>query len=97
MQESLNEALCPAAQQDDITRKMVSWEGEYYAAKRLDDGTYVGMRSLLDAAYVLCMNIGTDQERWYKYNIRDARTMTLEYMKITCGEDIPKGWEGRRP
>lgn len=97
MQVCLNEALCPAAQQDDTTRKMVSWEGEFYAAKRLDDGTYVGMRSLLDDAYVLVLNIGTDQERWYRYNVRDARTMALEYMRITSGEDVPQGWVGKRP
>lgn len=97
MKVSLNEALCPPSLQDDITRKMMSWEGDFYAAKRLDDGTYVGMKSLLQSAYVIAMHVDTDQECWYIYNVRDAQLMTAQYMQISSGEDVPQGWSGKRP
>lgn len=95
--DSMVQALMnPPDQQDDFTRKLHQWEYGFVGAKRLEDGTYVGLRRL---AFTLAICIGVTETDTFKrrYCFSDITLCIDEYVKITTGDDIPEGWIARRP
>lgn len=85
----------PPDQQDEFTERMRSEFG-FFGAKRLADGTYVGLMKL---AFATAICIGTDemtpQKRRYCYT--DFTQCIHEFVNITTGDDVPEGWIARRP
>jgi hypothetical protein len=81
--------------QDDF----VAWllrEADFIEARRLTDGTYVGVLNLMFTKG-LCIGITplTSYERRYCYeSLGDA---LAEYRLLQTGDDVPSGWIARRP
>lgn len=93
----LDDLMNPPDRQDEFTALMRSELG-FFGAKRLDDGTYVGLTRL---AFTAAICIGTDEltpaKRRYCFDRTDFTLCIDEYVKIVTGEDTPEGWIARRP
>jgi hypothetical protein len=95
--DSMVDALMnPPDRQDDFTRLLRTDDYRFVGAKRLDDGTYVGLRRL---AYSLAICIGVTRTDVFKrrYCFTDITQCIDEYVKITSPDDVPEGWIARRP
>jgi hypothetical protein len=94
--KNLHKALNPPDQQDALTESMRSAEYNFIGAKRLADGTYVGVMRLM---FTLAICIGFEEGSLFKrrYCFKDITQCISEYEGITSGEDIPEGWVARRP
>lgn len=96
LNEELQRVMNPPDQQDEFTIRMRSDEMTFRGAKRLEDGTYVG---ILRLAFTWAICIGTDA--WTpakrRYCFEQLSDCLSEYAKITTGEDVPEGWIARRP
>lgn len=92
---SVEVILNPEAQQDAFTRRMHD-EHQFVGAKRLADGTYVGVTRLL---YTLAICIGVGEHTAYtrRYCYEDAATCLMEYQLLESGSDVPQGWIAKRP
>lgn len=95
--EILDDLMNPPDRQDEFTARMRE-ELDFFGAKRLDDGTYVGLKRLM---FTTAICIGTDewtpQKRRYCFDRGDFTLRIDEYVKIATGEDTPEGWIARRP
>jgi len=82
--------------QDDFTKALVREGGGFYCARRLADGTYVGIAPL---AFTKALCIGITPEVMYtrRYCFADLTTALAEYRMLQSGQDIPSGWVARRP
>lgn len=97
MTSILDNLMNPPGQQDAFTQRMRD-EFEFFGAKRLADGTYVGLKRL---AFTTAICIGTDeytpQKRRYCYESGNFTQCIEEFAKLTTGDDTPEGWIARRP
>lgn len=87
--------LKPSDAQDGFTAWMLE-EGSFIGAKRLDDGTYVGVLPLLFTV-VICVGVSenTSYDRRYCY---DSLTDCLQaFQELATGNDQPSGWVATRP
>lgn len=94
---NLNDKLVPPERTDFKTKEMVGPMGDFYHAKRLEDGSYCGIKDAMRLGrHILVMHAGSDREVWYFYD-KDVVMMLNEFIRITSGDDIPGGWSSRRP
>lgn len=92
---SVEAVLNPANEQDAFTRKMRD-ELNYVGARRLVDGTYVGVMRLV---FTLAICIGVTPYSAYtrRYCYQDAAVCLREYQLLEGGGDVPTGWIQQRP
>lgn len=93
---TLKESLCPPETQDKMTEWMLSEDGGFLLAKRLEDGTYAGVVQLF-ATYAICM--GVDRTGMQKrFCFEPPLTQCLWAFKhLKTLEDDPTGWVSSRP
>lgn len=92
----LNTVLSPDDMQDDFTRELLQEDFGFIGAKRLEDGTYVGLIRLYSTV-AIC--IGVDRYSAYRrrYCYKDLGACLAAYKALQTGDDVPKGWIARRP
>lgn len=94
---NLGMALNPgeAGAQDAFTAKMRD-ELRYVGAKRLADGTYVGVQRLM---FTLAICVGVTEASAYqrRYCYEDAAECLAQYAAIRNSGDIPTGYVASRP
>lgn len=93
----LGEVLAPegAGAQDDFTRRMLAELG-FVGAKRLADGTYVGVQRLM---FTLAICVGTTERSPYqrRYCYDDAAECLGQFAAIRNCDDTPSGYIAYRP
>lgn len=96
--EPLSETLNPTAQgqQDDFTEWMRSKDAAFVGAKRLSDGTYVGLKRLL-FTHAICMGVTREASYTRRYCYEDLVTCLDEYRGLVSIDDVPVGWIAQRP
>lgn len=93
--ESVQDTLNPADRQDDFTEWMRS-ECGFIAAKRLDDGSYAGIRPLI-YTHAICLGVTEVTAHMKRFCFDDAPACLHEWSKLTRATDEPQGWIARRP
>lgn len=84
----------PVDMDDDQFRAFLAKDG-YTHIRRLDDGTWVALVSLIFATG-LCM--GLDRFGWARrYDYDDPGRAIVELIKLERGDQVPAGWIDRRP
>ena len=92
----IQEVLSPSCMQDSFSRMLViSKDYGYTGAKRLTDGTYVGIKRMI-TTLAICVNIDSmGYERRYCYtNVTDCLDA---YQKLEARSSIPQGWVAQKP
>lgn len=92
---SLEAILNPHAQQDAFTRRMRD-EHAFVGAKRLADGTYVGIVRLL-YTMAICIDVSEYTAYQRRYCYQDTAACLKEYELLESGRDVPQGWIAKRP
>lgn len=92
----MNAIFNPEHMQDDFTRELRTPDFGFLGAKRLEDGTYVGIQRLITT---LAICIGIDRVSAYtrRYCFQDAAQCIAEYQRMEKGDFVPEGWVARRP
>lgn len=83
------------AEFDSFTDWLVE-EQDFLLARRLDDGTYVGLMPLAFTK-AICIGITRTEPFARRYCYDDLRTALDEYHRLVTGDDLPSGWIARRP
>lgn len=69
--------------------------GGYLSVRRLEDGTVVGVGTLL---YTTAVYVGIDLMGWrHRFCFDDHNLALFEYRQLRAGQDEPSGWIARRP
>jgi hypothetical protein len=94
--DELEAVLNPPDRQDDFTALMRTEDLGFRGAKRLADGTYVGV---LQLAFTVAICIGVDRYTSFKrrYCFSDLSQCLAEFENITTKDCEPEGWIARRP
>lgn len=93
----LSEVLSPDHMQDDFSRALVSSpDYGFVGAKRLDDGTYVGIKRLV-TTIAICVGIDEISAYRRRYCYNDLKSCLAAYERICSGNEEPSGWIARRP
>jgi len=72
-------------------------EQGYLAARQLEDGTWVGVDSLI---FYVSIFVGLDASGWakrYDYERTDLFILREQYLLLKTFNDIPDGWVSKRP
>ncbi|MGE6322985.1 hypothetical protein ACQKEF_22400 [Pseudomonas oryzihabitans] len=81
-------------QQDELTQWLRESAG-FKGAKRLSDGSYAGVISLI-TTYAICLQVdGGGYSR--RFCFRDLSVCLSEYERLSSAYDTPQGWVARRP
>jgi hypothetical protein len=94
--KDISEILRPASQQDDFTETMMGEDYGFVAAKRLEDGTYVGLQRLF-STIAICIDVQPFQSFSRRYCYRDLGECLKAFSILETGSDVPEGWVARRP
>lgn len=94
--DEMKKRLSPEESQDDFTKRLLDPGFGFTVAKKLDDGTYVGISRL---AFTYAIHIGIDEERSFRrrYCYSDMNSLLGAYADLKTGNDVPEGWIARRP
>ncbi|MDX9668721.1 hypothetical protein [Pseudomonas sp. P8_250] len=95
--KTVQEILNPPDQQDDFTawcRRDDAYQ--MYGAKRLSDGTYVGVIKLA-YTFAICMGVTRESLLEKRYCFRELGDCLHEYSKLNRFEDEPGCWNASRP
>lgn len=97
MAERLETLMNPSGegQQDAFTQKMRDELG-FVGAKRLEDGTYVGLQPLL-FTLAICIGVGVYTPFVRRYCYENGPDCLHAYQILATGDDIPEGWIAKRP
>lgn len=97
MSKTVNEVLNPSGpgEQDAFTEWMRG-EASFIGAKRLPDGTYAGVMSLL-FTHAICLGVTPMLAYRKRYCYEDASACLHEYEQLQAFDDEPEGWVARRP
>lgn len=92
----LQDRYTPSEQQDSFTEQLLAEDGGFVLAKKLEDGTYVGVTRLM---FTLALCIGITPTTMYvkRFCFNDAAACMEEYANIKTKDDEPEGWIARRP
>lgn len=82
--------------QDEFTDWMMSPAGGFIAAKRLPDGTYIGLQRLL-FTLALCIGVTPDRAYTRRFCYEDMVECMHQFNHIISGDAEPTGWVARRP
>lgn len=96
MRADIQQVMNPPDRQDDFTRKLRTPDYGFVGAKRLDDGTYVGLQRLI-TTLAICIGIGPYTSYTKRYCFDDISVCLAEYEKIETPDYVPEGWVARRP
>jgi len=84
----------PVNMDDEQFRAFLIKDG-YTHIRRLDDGTWVGLVSLL---FTTGLCIGLDRFGWERrYDYEHPVHAITELLKLERGDQVPQGWIDRRP
>lgn len=93
---ALKDVLCPPSTQDDLTEWLMSEEGGFIYAKRLEDGTYAGVLQLA-FTYAICTGLTRcNIERRYCFE-RPITNCLWAFKHLKSFNDEPTGWISSRP
>lgn len=97
MNSDLEKLLNPDGdgQQDEFTKKMRDELG-YVGAKRLSDGTYIGLQPLM-FTLAICMGVNRYSAYTRRYCYESGPDCLTAYQNITSKDDVPTGWIAKRP
>lgn len=95
---SVQETLNPngPGQQDDFTEWMRGADARFVGAKRLQDGSYVGVLPLM-FTYAICMGVTYEAVFKKRFCYEDMSGCLHEYSRLSSCDDEPAGWVARRP
>ncbi|BBI61727.1 hypothetical protein [Vreelandella sulfidaeris] len=93
--EATDDFLFPEGEQDDFTRVMRN-EHEYVGARRLPDGTYIGLQRLM---FTLAICVGVTETSPFKrrYCFEDAPSCITQFLLLSSPSDEITGWIATRP
>lgn len=96
--ETIAETLNPTGegQQDDFTEWMRSPAAQFLGAKRLPDGTYVGVQRLM-FTHAICIGVTPSAAYTRRYCYEDTTALLHSYANLTSFEAQPEGWVAKRP
>lgn len=93
---NIQEVLSPPSMQDDFTRELVtSAEYGFRGAKRLGDGTYVGIKLMITTVAIVIRIDKSGYVRRYCYT--DMTECLSEYEKLSERLAVPEGWVAKKP
>lgn len=97
MSKTVDEVLNPAGPgaQDEFTDWMRA-EASFIGAKRLPDGTYVGVLRLL-FTNAICIGVTPVLAYRKRFCYEDTSACLHEYERLQAFDDEPEGWVARRP
>lgn len=93
---NLQQQYTPEHQQDEFTEQLLTPDFGFIVAKRLDDGTYVGITQLM-FTWGLCIGITQQSAYTKRFCFEDAAECLHEYSKLSDSQQEPTGWIARRP
>lgn len=93
---NLQQLYTPTHQQDEFTEALMGPDFGFIVAKRLDDGTYVGITKLM-FTWGLCIGITTHTAYTKRFCYEDASECLHQYVKLAQVDQEPIGWIARRP
>lgn len=92
---SIDDLLFPAGEQDDFTRRMRDELG-YVGARRLPDGTYVGLLRLM-FTMAICVGVSEFTSYTRRYCFENTTVCLDQYRLMTSADDAVEGWIATRP
>lgn len=94
-QSPLQKVMNPADLKDENTLHLVNDLG-FKGAKRLPDGSYAGILSLMSTA-AIAMDVREGGCFQRRYCFKDLNDCLAAYEHLQTRDDVPEGWIARRP
>lgn len=89
------ERLNNLQEQDSFTRRMTSKEMGFLCARKLNDGTYIGLKPLL---FTIALCVGTSEDAAFerRYCYENSGDAIFEFETMPHRDHEPAGWVARR-